>query len=196
MDSTRKIGRGVFLAIFPILSPLVVMKKDAASVTPEGKPLARRIVGVEIRSLRPQEDERGDITELYNPAWGYHPLPMVYAYRCLIRPGKVKGWQMHKLQDDRIAVLDGVMTWALFDDREGSETRGLLNVFTFSERNRALITVPSGVWHAVKNTGTTTDAVFVNFPTRAYNHADPDKYRLPSKNDLIPFDFTRDATGW
>ncbi len=172
------------------------MKKDSASVTPEGHSLARRIGGVEIRPLRPFFFNDTATTEIYTPAWGFHPLPMVYAYRCLIRPGKVKGWQMHKLQDDRIAVLDGVMTWALFDDREDSETRGLLNVFTFSERNRALITVPSGVWHAVKNTGATMDAVFVNFPTRAYNHADPDKYRLPSKNDLIPFDFTRDAPGW
>jgi dTDP-4-dehydrorhamnose 3,5-epimerase len=154
------------------------MKKDPPSVTASGESLAPHIEGV------------------VNPAWGYHPMPMVYAYRCLIRPGKVKGWQMHHKQDDRIAMLDGVMTWALYDDRPSSPTRGMLNVFTFSERNRALVTVPAGVWHAVKNTGVTADAVFVNFPTRAYDHADPDKYRLPPKNDLIPFAFDRDAPGW
>jgi dTDP-4-dehydrorhamnose 3,5-epimerase len=34
-----------------------------------------------------------------------------------------------------------------------------------------------------------------NLPTWPYDHADPDKYRLPIKNDLIPFDFD-DGPGW
>ena len=46
----------------------------------------------------------------------------------------------------------------------------------------------------MKNIGQ-TEAVFINLPTRAYNHEDPDKYRLPLKNDLIPFSFD-DAPGW
>jgi dTDP-4-dehydrorhamnose 3,5-epimerase len=29
----------------------------------------------------------------------------------------------------------------------------------------------------------------MNLPTRPYNHEDPDKYRLPLKNDYIPFSF-------
>ena len=32
--------------------------------------------------------------------------------------------------------------------------------------------------------------VFFNLPSRPYRHADPDKYRLPLKNDVIPFDFS------
>ena len=54
--------------------------------------------------------------------------------------------------------------------------------------------IPRGVYHAVQNIGT-TEALFVNMPTRPYNHGDPDKFRLPLKNDLIPFDFG-DASGW
>ena len=54
--------------------------------------------------------------------------------------------------------------------------------------------IPKGVFHAVQNLGQ-TEAVFINLPTRAYNHEDPDKYRLPLKNDLIPFSFD-DGRGW
>jgi dTDP-4-dehydrorhamnose 3,5-epimerase len=63
---------------------------------------------------------------------------------------------------------------------------------TVSERNRALIIIPIGVYHAVKNIGT-EEAQFMNFPTKPYNRESPDKYRLPVKNDLIPFDFSNDG---
>jgi dTDP-4-dehydrorhamnose 3,5-epimerase len=69
----------------------------------------------------------------------------------------------------------------------------MLNVFTLSERNRKLLVIPHGVFHAARNIGE-TEAVFVNMPNRAYDHADPDKYRLPLKNDYIPFDF--DSEQW
>jgi dTDP-4-dehydrorhamnose 3,5-epimerase len=45
------------------------------------------------------------------------------------------------------------------------------------------------VYHGLQNVGL-VDAVFINMPTRPYDHADPDKFRLPLTNDLIPFDFS------
>jgi dTDP-4-dehydrorhamnose 3,5-epimerase len=63
-----------------------------------------------------------------------------------------------------------------------------LNKFTVTERNRSLVVIPRGVYHALENVGN-GEAVFINLPTRAYNHENPDKYRLPLKNPLIPFDF-------
>ena len=30
----------------------------------------------------------------------------------------------------------------------------------------------------------------MNFPTRPYDHAEPDKYRIDPHSGLIPFDFT------
>jgi dTDP-4-dehydrorhamnose 3,5-epimerase len=44
------------------------------------------------------------------------------------------------------------------------------------------------VYHAVQNIGI-VDAVFINMPTRPYDHGDPDKLRLPLKNGLIPYSF-------
>jgi len=95
--------------------------------------------------------------------------------------------------DDRVYVSSGVVRWA-FDHRSQSPTYKLLNVFTFSDRNRAILVIPRGVYHAVQNIGQ-TEAIMINLPTCPYDHADPDKYRLPIKNDLIPFDFD-DGPGW
>jgi dTDP-4-dehydrorhamnose 3,5-epimerase len=168
--------------------------KDLPTVTPEGEPLARRIEGLIVRPLRGIEDKRGEIVEVYRPSWGIHAEPLVYVYQVSVRPGAIKGWVVHTQQDDRIHLVSGSLRWAFYDDREASPTHGLLNVITISERNRALLAIPRGVFHAVENIGP-CEAIFINMPTRAYEHGDPDKYRLPLKNDLIPFDFD-DGRGW
>jgi len=56
------------------------------------------------------------------------------------------------------------------------------------------VNVPRNVWHADRNVGS-TDVVVVNLPTTPYNHANPDKYRLPLDTDLIPYSFGN-AAGW
>ena len=163
-------------------------KQDPPTVSPDGEPLARRIAGVEIRYQAPIADERGEVVEIYRPSWGVHPDPLVYVYQVMVRPGVTKGWVMHKLSDDRIFVSRGDLRVGLYDARPDSPTHGLLNVFTLTERRRPLIVIPRGVYHGVQNVGL-RDAFFINMPTRPYDHANPDKYRLPLKNDLIPFDF-------
>jgi dTDP-4-dehydrorhamnose 3,5-epimerase len=162
--------------------------KDKQTVSPEGEPIAPRIAGVVIDRRRLQEDERGDLMEIYNPAWGIHGEPLVYAYLVGIRPRRVKGWVVHRLQDDRLFFLRGVIRVALFDDRPESPTFRMLNVFMMTEKSRGLVIVPKGVFHALKNIGN-RDASFLNLPTKPYDHLHPDKYRLPLRNARIPFCF-------
>lgn len=168
--------------------------RELQSVAADGKSVRRQIEGLIIRPLMTQLDRRGEVVEMYNPAWNIHSEPMVYAYQASIRPKAIKGWVVHREQDDRIFTSLGVMRWVFYDDRPDSSTYRLLNQFTFSERNRSLIIIPSGVYHAVQNVGE-TEAFFVNFPTKPYCHEAPDKYRLAPKNDLIPFDFD-DPLSW
>jgi len=166
-------------------------KKDQQTITPDGVSTLPRIHDVTVRRLPPIEDERGEVVEVYRQAWNFHPDPLVFVYQATIRPGKIKGWVVHQKQDDRIFTSRGTMRWALFDNRPDSPTYRVLQVMTISERHRALFNIPRGVYHAVQNIGE-TEAVFVNLPTRAYDHVDPDKLRLPLQNDLIPFDFGPD----
>jgi len=162
--------------------------KDQQTVSSEGKPVSRRIHGVLIDQRPMHEDERGSLQEIYDPAWGLHPDPLVYAYCVTIRPHQVKGWVVHRLQDDRLFVIRGVFRVALFDDRPESPTHRMLNVFVWSDHRRGLLVIPMGVFHAIQNIGS-DEACFINLPTRPYSHEDPDKYRLPLRNDYIPFAF-------
>jgi dTDP-4-dehydrorhamnose 3,5-epimerase len=52
------------------------------------------------------------------------------------------------------------------------------------------VSIPAGVWHAVQNVGH-DEAAFINMPSQPYRHDDPDKYRLPLENDVIPYRLTR-----
>lgn len=169
-------------------------RPDPQTVTSEGQPVAARIAGVKVRAAITHPDERGEVCEIYNPAWGLHEEPLVYAYQVGIRPHRVKGWVVHREQDDRLFVSLGTVKIVLFDDRAGSPTRGMINEICLGERNRGLIIIPKGVFHAIQNVGD-TDAVLVNLPTRAYNHARPDKLRLPLDTDQIPYRF-EDRQGW
>ena len=166
------------------------MKQDPPTATPEGVPITPLIDGLDFRRLPPIEDERGAVTEIFRLDWGFHPEPLPQVYHVQARPGSIRGWVMHQRQLDRIAMLSGTITWAFYDDREGSPTRGNLVVRTFSDLNRMLLSIPPGVWHASKNVGI-TDATFINMPNHAYAHDNPDKYRIPISTPLIPFDFSR-----
>ena len=162
------------------------MTKDKQTVHPNGHSIQNRIHGVALRPLPTIADERGSICEMFDLRWHYHPDPLVYAYQVSIRPSATKGWVCHEYQDDRIFFSQGETLVVLFDGRKDSQTYQLINEFVVGDNNRVLLTIPAGVWHALRNIGS-KDSFFVNMPTKPYNHHDPDKHRLPLQNDLIPY---------
>jgi dTDP-4-dehydrorhamnose 3,5-epimerase len=169
--------------------------RDVATVTPEGQPLQGLIEGVSFRELPTHIDERGSVVELYDPNWQWHPEPLVFAYSFTIRPGFVKGWNLHQEHEDRYVVLQGELQLTLYDPRPESPTFGHVNKIVSTHYNRRVVTFPKNVWHADYNLGS-SDGLVVNFPTRPYNHANPDKYRLPLDTPLIPFSFPAGTRGW
>jgi dTDP-4-dehydrorhamnose 3,5-epimerase len=82
----------------------------------------------------------------------------------------------------------------LYDERPESSTKGLVAQIVLSQYRPRLMNLPAGVWHADRNLGS-TDVVVINFPTSPYDHAHPDKYRLPLDTDRIPHKFER-MVGW
>jgi len=79
-------------------------KQDVQTVTPEGEPVQPLIEGVKIVPAVTHPDERGTLCEISSLALKAHPAPIVYVYQFTIRPGKVKGWHIHHLHDDRIFI--------------------------------------------------------------------------------------------
>jgi dTDP-4-dehydrorhamnose 3,5-epimerase len=164
-------------------------EKDAQVVTADGTPVARAIDGVLLRPMITQADERGEVVELLSDGWPEtlgEAIPHVYLTTVL--PGVVKGWVCHRDQHDRSALLYGRLRWVLYDGRPDSATAGLVQTATLTDRNRQLVVVPPGVWHAVENVGS-SEAAFVNMPTKPYRYDAPDKFRLPLDTPEIPFRF-------
>ena len=143
------------------------------------------IAGCSAVALSVAGDDRGKLVELLttrdDPVWS-----MVHVYQVLAEPGSRRGWVYHEHQHDRLAFTMGRFKVVLHDLREDSPTFGKANVLIVGEERPALLTIAPFVAHCVENLGRTV-AAFVNLPTRAYYHADPDKYRLPISSGLIPY---------
>lgn len=168
--------------------------KDAQTVTRTGQSTARSLEGVTRHRVPTHIDERGFVVELFNPSWGWSDAPLVYAYAFTVRPGRAKGWGLHERHEDRYFVLQGEAEVVLYDVRPESSTCGQISTYKLSEYDRGLVNIPRHVWHATRNLGA-KDFVCVNFPTELYDHADPDKYRLPLDTPAIPYSFVG-TPGW
>jgi dTDP-4-dehydrorhamnose 3,5-epimerase len=170
------------------------IERDVQTVTADGGRIAPLPDGMVLRDLVTHVDERGTVTELYDPRWGANPDPLVFSYVFTMRPGKAKGWGIHREHEDRYAFLSGEAELAFYDAREDSRTFGQESRLFLSAFHRKLLVIPRGVWHAERNVGD-VDVVVVNFPTIQYDHSNPDKYRLPLDTDELPVDLS-DWDGW
>lgn len=150
--------------------------------------------GMSFKATQAIHDERGHLTEMFDVRWDWSSEPYGQGYLTTLRPGVVKGWALHKTHEDRYFVISGEMLLVTYDPRPESKTYGLLSKVVLAGDQPRIINVPKCVWHADWNIGT-TDVLLMNFPTVPYDHANPDKYRLPLDTDLIPFSF-EGARGW
>jgi dTDP-4-dehydrorhamnose 3,5-epimerase len=148
----------------------------------------QRIDGVGLKLLKWMADERGKLMELLRcDDEVFSAFGQVYVTTCF--PGVVKGWHYHRKQDDCMAVIKGMAKVALYDDREGSPTRGLVNEFFIGEDNPGLIKIPRGVAHGFKAYGA-GEVFIINTVTAPYNPDDPDEYRIDPFDNDIPYDWS------
>jgi dTDP-4-dehydrorhamnose 3,5-epimerase len=169
-------------------------KKDIQTVTSEGQSIQKLIEGVVLQPSTTHIDDRGTLCEIYSPHRPPHTAPLVYVYQFTIRPGKIKGWHIHHLHDDRIFISQGQARVVLYDNRPESPTYGMINEIYRSDLDRNIMVIPAFVFHAHQNVGS-TDALFISMPTRPYQHEDPDVHRLPIDTDQIPYKFDN-RQGW
>ena len=148
----------------------------------------QRIEGVEIKPLRYHLDDRGRLLEILRRD---DPIFQKFGqvYLTTAYPGVVKAWHAHQTQYDHLVCIKGSVLLVLYDDREGSPTRGLINEFLLSEYQPMVVQIPPGIWHGFKNVGT-EEALVLNIPTEPYRHEAPDELRRPAHGD-IPYDWTR-----
>ncbi len=143
------------------------------------------IAGVKLKRLRVIPDERGRLMELVrNDEEIFEKFGQVYM--TTTRPGIIKAWHLHRLQDDNAACVQGMIKLALYDPREDSPTKGLINEFFIGVHNPLLVHIPKGVYHGWKGISA-EEAIVVNLVTEPYNYENPDELRLPYNTDQIPY---------
>jgi len=147
------------------------------------------IDGVSVSRLRPIPDERGRLMEIFRSD-DEHFEKFGQVYMTTAYPGVVKAWHYHKLQTDNFAVVKGMLKVVLYDNREGSKTKGEVNEFFLGNHNPIRLAIPAGVYHGFKCVGP-EEALVINVPTELYNYDEPDEYRLPPHGGDIPYDWAR-----
>jgi dTDP-4-dehydrorhamnose 3,5-epimerase len=163
--------------------------RDKAHRRPDGTLIETGIDGVEYYPVQRHSDQRGSLIEMVNLR---HPIwrdPIGHGEFVITRPGRIKGWGMHKTSADRYFVAMGKLRVVLYDGRVDSPTFQRFAEFHFTDESPGLLLIPPGVWHANQNWGD-TDALMVIFPTKPHAYGNPDKYRIDPHDGSIPFDWT------
>lgn len=110
------------------------------------------IEGVILTPLRQIFDERGKVMHmLREDSVVFERFGEIY-FSCT-NPGAIKAWHLHKQMTLNYAVIYGEIKCVLYDDREGSKTKGCVEEYFLSPENYQLITVPPLVWNGFKGIG-------------------------------------------
>jgi dTDP-4-dehydrorhamnose 3,5-epimerase len=71
------------------------------------------------------------------------------AYFTQIESGKAKGWKRHNRMTLNLVVVYGKVTFVVYDDREGSTTKGQFQAITLSPaEDYQRLTIAPGLWMA------------------------------------------------
>jgi dTDP-4-dehydrorhamnose 3,5-epimerase len=145
------------------------------------------IDGVRVEPLRRIADERGSVLHMLraHDPWfaGFGEV-----YFSTVYPGVVKGWHLHQKMVLNYAVPHGIIKLVLFDDRDGSPTRGEVQEIFLGEQRYVLVQVPARVWNGFKGLGT-GPSVVANCASIAH---DPSEIaRQDPHRNSIPYDWSR-----
>lgn len=143
------------------------------------------ISGVQITPLRQIPDERGKIMHMLK-AEDAHFQSFGEIYFSCVFPGAIKGWHIHTKMTLNYAVPHGDIKFVLYDDREGSPTKGEVAEIFMGQANYCLVTVPPLVWNGFKGIGTEM-AVVANCSSISH---DPEEIkRMDPFDKRIPYDW-------
>jgi dTDP-4-dehydrorhamnose 3,5-epimerase len=141
--------------------------------------------GVIITPKRKIFDDRGGIYHMLRSDEGvFQAFGEIYFSE--IYPGVVKAWHLHRSMTLNYYLLRGAIRLALFDDREGSRTRGSAQEIVLRPEDPKLVTIPPGIWNGFKCLGSES-ALVANCATEPH-----------SKEEIsyAPFDDPRFGYDW
>lgn len=153
-------------------------------ITLENKKNNKLIKDIILRPLKINRDESGILVETLRSDWQgiYGPGREFKMQYYSVTPGGLARdedlWHYHPLQEDRFLVSQGAIVVAIADSREGSETKGLLNLFYMqADKDPYILLIPKKTLHGFLVVSK-SPAMLLNFPTTLYN---------PKEEGRIPY---------
>ncbi len=109
------------------------------------------IEGVVFHPLRQFIDDRGRTMHMLRRD-DSHFREFGEIYFSGIHQGKVKGWYLHRLKTLNYAVPVGRVRVVIYDDREGSPSRGQIDEHVLGEEPESyeLLTIPPLLWYGLQ----------------------------------------------
>ena len=135
------------------------------------------IDGVAVVPLRRIADERGTILHMLRRT-DPHFIEFGEIYFTTIYRDVIKGWHRHADMTLNYACPVGRVKLVLFDDREGSPTRGVLMERFLGPDDYSLVVIPPMVWNGMK--GMSETALVANCATLPH---DPSRTERLGPND-------------
>ncbi len=143
------------------------------------------IDGVKVILLRQILDERGKVMHMLRcDAAHFQQFGEIY-FSC-VYPGAIKAWHLHKTMVLNYAVPAGHIKLVLYDDREGSPTKGEIQEIFLGVDNYCLVIIPPLIWNGFKGIGTET-AIVAN--CASIPHDPQEIVRLDPFNSTIPYNW-------
>lgn len=161
--------------------------KDPQLIRSDWTPMsARNIEGVVAKQVANVLTEDGYLTECWRPDWELDEGGVGHVFQRVFQRDGLSAWHVHLFTRDRLFCASGQLYVVLYDARVASPTHGTVAEYRVGERRPAAISIPPGVYHGIRNVGT-TDALLINVVDAAYDYEDPDHYRVPADSADIPY---------
>jgi dTDP-4-dehydrorhamnose 3,5-epimerase len=137
-----------------------------------------------VTPLKQISDERGAVFHfLKSDSSSYKNFGEAYFSK--INEGVVKGWKLHFLAQQNFCVPYGVVKLVIFDNRKGSETKGLIQEIIIDDSsNYNLVSFPSNLYYSFKCLSKDF-AILANISSEI--HDPKESIILPHNNDLINY---------
>lgn len=136
------------------------------------------IKDVVIRKLTMHKDESGLLVETLRGDWqDVFKTPFAMQYLSITPSGLIRDedkWHVHQKQNDRFICISGRIVTALYDDREGSVTKGQKNLFIMGpekEEEMYVVVIPKEVYHGFAVVSK-EPGYLLNFPDQLYTGED------------------------
>jgi dTDP-4-dehydrorhamnose 3,5-epimerase len=107
------------------------------------------IDGVQVIPLKRIPDERGTIYHMLKST-DPHFTRFGEIYFSTVYQGVVKGWHLHKNMTLSYACIHGRIKLVIYDEREGSKTKGELMELFLGPDDYSLAVIPPGLWNGFK----------------------------------------------